>query len=156
MITILQQQSLSITTISDINIGLLLSLSVSSNQCNFIEPVLTCLEDAQKDGRYTPVALYYQHNLCGFAMYGLFEEKNQKRVWFDRYLISSAYQGKGLGKRFARLLMDFLIKEYQQKSLYLSVYEDNIVAIKLYQQLGFKFNGEIDNNGEKVMVCLHK
>ena len=36
--------------------------------------------------------------------------------------------------------------------IYLSVYEENHVAISLYQSYGFKFNGELDTKGEKIMV----
>ena len=156
MNTLLKSQQLSITTVDSSNINLLLSLSLSLEQVNFVEPIFTCLQDAQNDHRYSPVALYFKDDLCGFAMYGLFEENNEKRVWFDRFLIGIDHQGNGLGKRFAQLMMTFLMNTYQVDSLYLSVYDNNLVAIKLYQQLGFIFNGEIDVNGEKVMVYKNR
>ncbi|HEL3620841.1 TPA: spermidine acetyltransferase, partial [Clostridioides difficile] len=42
--------------------------------------------------------------------------------------------------------------EYNCDELYLSIFEDNKMAIKLYKDFGFEFNGELDYGGEKVMV----
>ena len=36
--------------------------------------------------------------------------------------------------------------------VFLSVYDDNQGAIRLYEKLGFAFNGELDTKGERVMV----
>ena len=49
-----------------------------------------------------------------------------------------------------------LIEKYQTNKLYLSVYDTNSSAIRLYQQLGFVFNGELDTNGERVMEWTYQ
>lgn len=46
--------------------------------------------------------------------------------------------------------MSYLYQRYAVNELYLSVYADNLHAIRLYQQLGFVFNGEL------VMCCIHQ
>ena len=61
------------------------------------------------------------------------------------------YQGKGYGKQAVLSLLDRLHTEYQSGTVYLSVYENNPHAIKLYQQIGFRFNGKYDSKGEHIM-----
>ncbi|MGB9943845.1 spermine/spermidine acetyltransferase, partial [Bacillus subtilis] len=105
---------------------------------------------------YKPVGLYYEGDLVGFAMYGLFpeydEDNKNGRVWLDRFFIDERYQGKGLGKKMLKALIQHLAELYKCKRIYLSIFENNIHAIRLYQRFGFQFNGELDFNGEKVMV----
>ena len=76
--------------------------------------------------------------------------------WLDRFLIDQRFQGQGYGKAACRLLMLMLIEKYQTNKLYLSVYDTNSSAIRLYQQLGFVFNGELDTNGERVMEWTYQ
>ena len=129
------------------------SLSVRPFQINFIESVTECMEEADMYSAWHPVAIYDDANLVGFSMYGCFtEEKWGKRVWLDRLLIDQKYQGKGYGKKSIEILSRQLFDEYDTEQIYLSVYDDNPVAIRLYEKAGFEFNGELDTKGEKIMV----
>ncbi len=86
-------------------------------------------------------------------MYALFENEGENgRVWLDRFLISHENQGMGYGKAGVRILLEKMYKEYGYSDIYLSVYDNNKGAIALYSKIGFRFNGEIDANGEKIMV----
>lgn len=129
----------------------LLSLTLAEGQQQFIEPISDCLLEAQSDSRYTPKALCRDSLVVGFAMYGLFNEAQGPRVWFDRFMLGQAFQGQGLGKAFALLMIEYLFEQFQCADIYLSVYPNNAGAIALYLKLGFRFNGEIDRNGEHVM-----
>ena len=51
-------------------------------------------------------------------------------------------------------LLDRLHAEYSDSMVYLSVYENNTRAIRLYEQIGFCFNGEFDTEGEHGMGDL--
>ena len=84
-------------------------------------------------------------------MYGYFPEPAPGQLWLDRLLIDKRYQGKGYGKQAVLSLLDRLHTEYQSGTVYLSVYENNPHAIKLYQQIGFRFNGKYDSKGEHIM-----
>lgn len=129
------------------------SLKVANGQENYIETVEECLEEARKYSVWSPVGIYDEEKVVGFAMYGLFfDEGKNGRVWLDRFLISEENQGRGYGKAAVKILINHLYKEYGYDEIYLSVYEDNKNAINLYEKLGFEFNGEDDINGEKVMV----
>lgn len=126
-------------------------LTVFSEQADFIESVSECLQEADELELWRPVGIYDSSLLVGFAMYGYFPEPAPGQLWLDRLLIDKKYQGKGYGKQSVLLLLDRLHTEYQSNTVYLSVYENNPHAIKLYQQIGFQFNGKYDSKGERIM-----
>nr|WP_286161353.1 GNAT family N-acetyltransferase [Clostridium sp. KNHs214] len=130
-----------------------LALHVAKEQEGFIESTKECLDEAKESDLWRPVGIYNENQLVGFSMYGLFKDKKDRgRVWLDRFMIAKEYQGKGYGNKSLDILIDRLFNEYNCGEIYLSVYGDNVQAIKMYKCRGFKFNGEIDINGEKVMV----
>ncbi len=142
-----------IRNITDLNEDEILALDIADDQQGFIETTLQCLTEAENDRRFTPVGLYKENTAVGFAMYGRFPQENgEQRVWLDRYFIDERYQNKGLGKYFLLELINYLQANYHCDRIFLSVYKDNEVAIQLYKKFGFVFNGEIDMNGERVMV----
>ncbi len=125
-------------------------ISVFNYQKGYIESVDECLHDARERSDWVPVCIELDGEIIAFAMYGYINE--EKRLWIDRFIIDKHFQGHG----YARPVIDFIIKhlndEYEGEDIYLSVYEDNEIAIKLYREFGFEFNGELDLNGEKIMV----
>lgn len=132
-------------------------LSVHPYQQGYIESTIECLLEASQCQTWRTVAIYDNEILIGFAMYGYFvEEYSKGQVWLDRLLIDYKYQGKGYGKKAILLLLELLYKEYQQDTIYLSVYGDNKAAISLYEQIGFHFNGEHDTKGEKIMTYVRQ
>lgn len=134
------------------------ALQVAPGQENFIESPSQCLEEAAALDLWRPVGLYDGTRLIGFSMYGYFpSDKNapkaaEGQVWLDRLLIDAACQGKGYGKAAVAALTDRLRQEYGCRRIYLSVYRENTVACRLYQQMGFCFTGEKDTKGELVMA----
>ncbi|MEG2194433.1 GNAT family N-acetyltransferase [Clostridium sp.] len=131
----------------------ILDLHVGKGQEGFIETTEECLNEAKELSLWRPVGIYNDDILVGFAMYGLFKEEGEfGRVWLDRFMIGCDYQGKGYGRASLKVLISELYDEYNYNEIYLSIYDDNKNAIKLYEDTGFYFNGELDINGEKVMV----
>lgn len=134
----------------------LLRLRVAPGQEGFIETVAECLEEAAQEPCWRPVAIYDADALIGFAMYCRWQERREgveyDRVWLDRLLVDASCQGKGYGKTCVPLLLDRLKEEYGPREVYLSVYPENQVAARLYEEFGFRFNGERDLHGEQVMV----
>lgn len=128
-------------------------LQISSAQQGFVESVHDSLIEADNRNFWKPVGIYNGEQLIGFAMYGFFwADPPSGRVWLDRLLIDFHHQRKGYGKAALLALLERLHKQYQCEKVYLSVFEDNVSAIKLYTDVGFVFNGELDIHGEKVMV----
>lgn len=148
--------SIEIKAVTEENRESILSLHVHKSQISYIESTKQCLEDASECQYYKPAGLYYEGELVGFAMYGWFpefdEENKNGRVWLDRFFIDERFQGQGLGSKMLEALIHHLAEQYTCNRIYLSIFENNIHALRLYQKFGFTFNGELDFNGEKVMV----
>ena len=108
------------------------NLQVFAEQQTFIESMAENLKESDQFPEWESAGIYDGNQLIGYAMYG------------------------GYGKAACRLLMLKLIEKYQPNKLYLSVYDTNSSAIRLYQQLGFVFNGELDTNGERVMEWTYQ
>ncbi len=142
----------SIRAVTSSNKKQVLQLNVAADQQGFIESVSQCLQDAEEDSHYVPLALYNHEQLIGFAMYGDFEGD----IWLDRYLIDERFQGQGLGRAFFNALVEFLNERFPHKPLYLSVFKENVIAIRLYETTGFSFTHKLDENGEHIMMCPYQ
>lgn len=124
------------------------AISLKNGQEGFIETVAECLEEAARYPEWYPVAIYHEEELIGFAMYGSFGVN--KDTWIDRIMIDKNYQGKGFGKQAMKQLIEIVSKEYDVKTIYLSIIEENKVAHQLYKSIGFEFINERDPNGELI------
>lgn len=128
-------------------------LKVLPQQNCFIETVMESYIEAKKRAFWKPIIILDAKEYIGFAMYGLFEEENKEnQLWLDRFFIDYRYQGKGYAKRVMVLLLAKMKEEYGNLPIYLSVYKENILAIKIYQSLGFVFTKQLDVNGELIMI----
>lgn len=133
----------------------MIKLKVSKNQLCMIETVEDCLAEANSLAIWKPVAISKDNVIIGFAMYGFFSNEGiDGRLWLDRFLIDEKYQSKGYSKQVIPKLLGKMAKAYKCDKIYLSVYENNEIAIAIYKKFGFVFNGEIDLNNEKVMELV--
>ena len=144
-------------------------LETAPGQEGFVESVAECLAEADRRRCWRPVGVYDGDALIGFAMYGFFWEYLPfGRLWLDRLLIDRRFQGRGYGRAALAALLERegearsldiraqrerLEREYHKKRIYLSVVEANRPAAALYESFGFRFTGERDTHGERVM-CL--
>ncbi|MDB1945543.1 MULTISPECIES: GNAT family N-acetyltransferase [Clostridium] len=141
-----------IKEINDKNYNEALRLKVKKGQEDFIETVEECLNEAKQISLWRPVGIYNYNQIIGFAMYGLWENEGADgRVWLDRFMIENEFQGRGYGSESLKLILNRIYNEYNRNEIYLSIYETNDLAIKMYEKIGFQFNGELDINGEKIM-----
>jgi len=129
------------------------ALNVAKDQQQFIESNAFSLAESLYEKNGTSVGLYDEETLVGYAMYGWYLEK-RKSVWLDRFMIDEHYQGKGYAKRFLRILIQFLQDKFECKIIYLSLHPDNKLAMGLYESLGFRLNGDIDDEGPVVGVVM--
>lgn len=144
--------SLKIVKVDSSNRQQVEALQVFPHQHGFIESVEECMQEADAISSWRPVCLYDDEILVGFAMYGYIEEEAYSRLWFDRLLIDYHYQGKGYGKQAFELVFATIRKEYPTLNMYLSVYDENAIATKLYLTHGFAYTGEFDTKGERIMM----
>jgi len=144
---------ISFELVTNKNICDALKLTVGIHQKNMIETVQECLDEAIKYDCWKPTLIKYNNEIIGFCMYGLWDYPPEpKRVWIDRFFIDINHQNKGYSKSVLKELINMLKDDYDENEMYLSVYETNEIAINIYKSLEFSFNGELDINGEKVMV----
>ena len=127
-------------------------LTVAAGQEHFVEPVAECMQEADEIADWEPVCIYDGNTMVGFSMYGYMRCEKQPRVWFDRLLIDARYQHRGYGRAAVEAILARMQREFPGRDIYTSAYEDNPVALSLYQSFGFRRNGELDINGEKIMV----
>lgn len=127
-------------------------LSIFPEQKDFVDTVEECLEEADKYSDWEPVCIYDGKKMVGFAMYGFMRSEKRPRVWFDRFLIDRRYQHHGYGRKAVEEMVNRIHAEFPGKDIYLSAFKENTVAISLYESFGFRMNGELDINDEKVMV----
>ena len=59
-------------------------------------------------------------------------------------MIGKQYQGKGCGKRAVLEFIDFFRKNYDADKIYISVSLENVVARKMYCDIGFREIKEIE------------
>ena len=97
----------------------LVSLSVDKSQLDYIESNALSIAESKFITAWVPVGIYDENSLIGFAMYGRLEDD---RVWLDRFMIDSKYQGKGYGKASLDFLVNHLKNEYNFDELYLSIF----------------------------------
>lgn len=141
-----------IRLVSEANRIEILNLRVAEDQRGFIETIEECLAEAEQWKEFRPVGLYVNNVPIGFAMYGsLKDSQGGNNLWIDRMLIDEQFQSKGFGRMFMKLLIERVLKEYGEQPIYLSVYNDNLGAVHLYETLGFVFIGEFDTAGEEIM-----
>lgn len=139
--------------VDELNFDEMKHLHIKDSQKGTVETVEECCKEAELFSLWRPTAIADGNQFIGFTMYGLWiNEGESGRVWLDRFFIDERYQGMGYAKPVLKLLIQKIIDEYAYDKLYLSVYETNEVAIKIYESLGFEFNGELDINEELIMV----
>ncbi|APA82175.1 GNAT family N-acetyltransferase [Francisella tularensis] len=77
-----------------------------------------------------------QGSLAGYIL--CFEYKKTIRVY--SLAVSKNYQGQGIGKK----LLEYILNN-TDKNISLEVNTNNLIAISLYQKLGFEINKQINN-----------
>ena len=140
--------NIKIKEIDEFNIDEVRKVSVNKNQESFIDTVNECFKEAELYTRWCPVAIYCDDIVVGFAMYGAFGENPD--TWIDRIMIDYKYQNRGFGKCAMKELIKIVTKRYEVHTVYLSFVKDNNIARNLYENLGFKFTGEYDPEGELI------
>ncbi|MBK2092841.1 GNAT family N-acetyltransferase [Francisella philomiragia] len=92
------------------------------------------------------------NGLAGYIL--CFEYKKTIRVY--SLAVSKNYQGQGIGKK----LLEYILNN-SDKNISLEVNTNNLIAISLYQKLGFVINKQINNyyeNGDAAykMILIRK
>jgi RimJ/RimL family protein N-acetyltransferase len=97
----------------------------------------------------TACCIFAGRDMVGFAMYGP-DEDDATLFAIDRLMIAEGHRGKGYGKA----ALSAILVEAQRRGfsrIKLSTNPENVKAIKLYERVGFRATGEMDDD-EAVYV----
>ncbi|RAX57314.1 GMP synthase (glutamine-hydrolyzing) [Helicobacter monodelphidis] len=144
------ESSMKFQEIDDSNFKDVCALRVKEEFSHFIESNADSINEAKQVGYWKARAIYADDTLVGFCMYDYVAIED--RVWIDRFMIDEKFSNKGIGGVAFRTLLRRIFAEFGKDEIYLSTYDENIVAMGFYAKIGFQKNGERDRNNEAVMV----
>ena len=141
--------------INEDNFGDCLKLEVNENQKDFVAENIVSIAQAwlyQKNAQ--PFAIYNNDEIVGFVMLDIDGDRDgsKRRCGLWRFMIDKKYQGKGYGKESMKLILEYAKKTLNSKEMETSIVKENIIAEKLYKSFGFEFNGEVDEDDERIML----
>ncbi len=95
-------------------------------------------------------AIYKDNQVIGMLAFSMEDEPvNPEVYWIFRFMIDKDFQNKGYGKKALHLVINE-IAQLGGKKIYTSHKPKNKIAGKLYQKVGFNYNGEL-HHGEPLM-----
>ena len=122
-----------------------IQLPTANDHARFVAPNVYSIAEAQfYPDTVTACAIYAGDAMVGFAMYGP-DEDDATLFVIDRLMIAEGHRGKGYGK--TALLA--ILEEAERRGfsrIRLSTNPENVKAIKLYERVGFRANGEMDGD----------
>jgi diamine N-acetyltransferase len=95
-----------------------------------------------------PYAIYNDEEVIGFMMLDWDEKERECGIW--RFMIASSHQGKGYGRKAMEYALNLIKETGKFDFVYLDYVPGNTVGKSLYESMGFKETGEIEE-GEIVM-----
>ena len=135
------------------NIDDVIALKVREDQNRF---VISNAESLAKAYVYSktayPFAVYDDETLVGFIMMGYYELKDYYTLW--EFMIDYRFQNKGYGRQALKLGLDFVKDKFNPDSIYTGVAPGNSVAKGLYESVGFKDTGLVENGMEEMRMSL--
>lgn len=118
----------------------------------FVAPNVYSIAEAQFWPGSKSCCIYHGDEIVGYTLYNLsYAAALRLRLWVSRLMITEPQRGKG----YARAAMQQIIAEARQQDCVevgLSTEPENFKAIRLYESLGFRATGKIDD-GEMVYIC---
>lgn len=91
-----------------------------------------------------PYAVCEDDTPVGFVMLDWDEQERTVGIW--RFMIAHKYQQKGYGRKALEKIIEIIRAEGKFDLIHLDYVPSNIVARNLYYSLGFRENGEIEDN----------
>ncbi|HBB27754.1 MAG TPA: N-acetyltransferase [Clostridiales bacterium] len=126
-----------------------LAIKMNEVQGNFVAPNVRSLAQAwvyYETAR--PLAVYNDEEVIGFLMLDWREKDREVDIW--RFMIAEEHQGKGYGRKAMEYALNMIRESNKFDCAIVDYVPENVVAKHLYENLGFKETGEIEE-GEIVM-----
>lgn len=124
-------------------------LEVSEEQKQFFPvPAVYWLAEAAYCG-FTPLVLYADEHLVGFAVYALDPEDGN--YWIMAFMIDHRFQHRRLGRSGMEQLIRYMAEQHACKKIMLGHRPDNEPASRLYASLGFNETGRDEREVIRVL-----
>lgn len=118
---------------------------------------LRWLETMVKTGKCHQFIIELDGRAVGTAFLKNADYEN-KKAEFGIFIGEADCRGKGVGQKATELVIDYGFSAMGLNRIYLSVFSDNVAAIKVYKKAGFLIEGELKEdicrNGEFYDVTL--
>ncbi len=112
-------------------------LSVTEEQKQvFPAPIVYWIAESKYVTDFEPLAIYFDKDIVGFIVYCSAPD-NEGNYWIPALMIDAMYQGKGYGKEAMIQLVDLMKGKYNCQKIMIGHREENVIADRLYQSLGF-------------------
>ena len=129
-----------------------IDLEVSNDQKKFVASNWYSILQAKFGEKLYPLGIYDNETMIGFLMYDFDPETSRWEL--SRFMIDKKYQRKGYGNVSMIHLVKFMKEKLGNIKFYLSVEPQNLIAQKLYENIGFKKTGEIMWHEEVMVIEL--
>lgn len=138
--------SVSLRPVTQDNWRAVAHLNVAEDQREFVAPNAYSLAEAAYEQGLTPVAIYADETLIGFALYtrepfqGEWEFTQtpyQGELGILRVMVDQQYQHQGYGRQAMQALIAQISALPGAEAIILNVMPTNVGALRLYESLGF-------------------
>lgn len=79
-------------------------------------------------------------------------DQDDNEYWLYRLMIDEKFQSKGYSKAAMNLLLETIQMDTTRHKMYLGVDQAGVASVKLYESLGFKFNGQVFGKEHIMML----
>ena len=141
--------SISLREITPENFNECVNLKVGDAQKKFVASNVYSIAQSKIYPTHLPFAVYDGEEMVGFVLYGF--DVEEERFYLGRLMIDEKFQGKGYGRAATMEVIERLKQVEDCKEIYLSFVPENKNAEKLYESIGFKRTGELNEGGEIMM-----
>jgi diamine N-acetyltransferase len=148
----MKKQLISFRNITEDNFDDVLALTQEEDK-QFVASNVYSLAQAWLYPNARPYAVYAEDKLVGFVMLDWDEDERECGLW--RFLIHKNERNKGYGKATILKVIEMAQEDNKFDYVHLSYVPGNQGAEHLYETIGFKATGEIDE-GEIVMLYKFK
>ena len=116
------------------NCRALFKLNLDRSQKDFVNVPVSYMAVAAENKNCIPMLIYNDETPVGFFVYGIISDC----YVIAGFMIDVNHQRKGYGTRAMKTLIRKIKRDNKINKISLNVSEDNVVAIKIYEKLGFK------------------
>jgi diamine N-acetyltransferase len=148
------QDSLRIQPVNSSNWRQIIALQVADNQKKYIEQNEISLLESVYDTkhRWKCYGLFNEKTPVGFVMIGA-ENKGDRYIWLDRFMMDAKFQGRGFGAAFLQLIIEFIANHHEVLEIVLSIIKENFSAKAFYEWNGFVNTGLVDEEFDEEIFA---